>query len=137
MQNAIKFNTMFHKYDIKNAYEELLIFDEKMDPLLNVEIPFEAQGNWDLPLMVINFVVSQLESKKVKISNKEIRVKFNVNISLRKSNSGYSFKMIGIRSNVEKLKKLLESRFLRWYQNRKKIVYSKDIDDEIDVLHII
>ena len=128
---------MFHKYDIKNAYEELLIFDEKMDPLLNVEIPFEAQDNWDLPLMVINFVVSQLESKKVKISNKEIRVKFNVNISLRKSNSGYSFKMIGIRSNVEKLKKLLESRFLRWYQNRKKIVYSMDIDDEIDVLHTI
>ena len=128
---------MFHKYDIKNAYEELLIFDEKMDPLLNVEIPFEAQDNWDLPLMVINFVVSQLESKKVEISNKEIRVKFNVNISLRKSNSGYSFKMIGVRGNVEKLKKLLESRFLRWYQNRKKIVYSKDIDDEIDVLHTI
>ena len=114
-----------------------MAIDDKMAPLLNVEIPFDKQINWDLPLLVINFVVSQLESKKVKISDQEIENKFNAEISRVETTSGYLFKIIGIRSNVEQLKELIGKRLLRWYQNRKKIVYSEEINNEINVIILL
>ena len=114
-----------------------MAIDDKMAPLLNVEIPFDKQINWDLPLLVINFIVAQLESKKLKISDQEIENKFNAEISRVETTSGYLFKIIGIRSNVEQLKELIGKRLLRWYQNRKKIVYSEEINNEINVIILL
>ena len=100
------------------AYEEYLTFDERMAPLLNVEIPDDEQGNWDQEIKVIHFVVAQLKSKRIKINNEEIESTFNAKIMRIKQTSGHLFKIIGIRSEVELLRRLIENRFLRWYCSR-------------------
>ena len=71
--NAESFNTFFHNYEITNSYEDYLYFDEKMNPLFEVDIPLFEGEKIDKSLQILNFVLQQIENQKITINNEEIQ----------------------------------------------------------------
>lgn len=71
--NAESFNTFFHNYEITSSYEDYLYFDEKMNPLFEVDIPLFEGEKVDKSLQILNFVLQQIENQKITINNEEIQ----------------------------------------------------------------
>ena len=135
--NAKSFNRFFHNYEIIGSYEDYLFFDEEMDPLFDVEIPYIPDLNTDKSLYILNFVFEQFENQKITINNEQVQsdaLNLKIKFSRIESDSSNWFKIIGIRRDVEICKKVLEDKFNKFYQSRTKIQYSEDIDPEINVI---
>lgn len=69
---ALKFVTLVHNFETLNSYEEYINFDEKLDPMFNVNLSAFESNSSDKSLDVLNFVLDHIEDNQIVIEGNQI-----------------------------------------------------------------